>query len=178
MNLAGRLILVIDDDLGVLENLVFGLRLQGFRVLSAVDGELGLEVALQSRPDCIVLDVKMRYVSGHHVARLLRGDQATQDIPIVMLSALKQDFELAAGEASGADFYLVKPVALSVLASTIHQAIGRSQTERDQLIAELAKKRLDGFRHQGGDTWHPGGQRYQDERDWPPRHELPRPPWG
>lgn len=173
-------LLVIDDDPGILANLAFGLRLEGYRVLTASNGEDGLVQAFEQQPDCIVLDVKMGSFSGHHVARAIRGDPKTQAIPLVMLSALKQAKEVFAGQASGADYYLVKPVSIAELIHTIKRAIATSQAERGERLANLAGQ-SGPFLDQGGWPWDerseydqgdlPGGQ------GWPPRRDGPRFPW-
>lgn len=133
-------ILLVDDNIGLLDNMRVCLELRGYRVMTATDGIEGLERVVESKPDCVVLDVKMAQMNGHQLARALRGDQETAAMPIVMLSALQQEKEVFAGQASGADYYLVKPVGMRELVETIHQAIATSQEQRGQRLRDLAQQ--------------------------------------
>ncbi len=134
-------VLVIDDNVELLEVLAEGLELAGpFVVITASDGLQGLEQCLTMRPDCVVIDVKMPHLNGYQLVRALRGDAETADIPLILLTALAQDYERFAGMAAGTDRYLVKPVTPRELAAVIREVIALSAQERQheyqQLVAE------------------------------------------
>jgi DNA-binding response OmpR family regulator len=124
-------VLVIDDDPALLTAITRGLDLiGGFDVHTAKDGASGLDQFFSTRPDCVVVDVRMPGVNGYQFVRALRGDRATAETPIVILSALVQDHEQLAGMLSGADAYLIKPVKIVDLVEAIDRAVSLSDEER------------------------------------------------
>ncbi len=109
---SGR-VLVVDDDAAILRSLGRGLRLNGYTVALAEDGESALARLAEQRADVIVLDVSMPGLSGTEVCRRLRS--GGDDVPVLMLSALDEVADRVAGLQAGADDYLVKPFALQEL---------------------------------------------------------------
>jgi CheY-like chemotaxis protein len=139
MDAAPTLVLLIDDNAGLLELLSRALtHLGGFHVLQAENGVRGLDQALTEHPDCIVVDIIMPGLDGYQLVRALRGDPDTADIPVVMLTALAQDYHRLAGFLSGTDQYLVKPVKPQDLVTSIQQAIVLSREERASRLLALA----------------------------------------
>lgn len=134
------LVLLVEDDVDLRELLAKALPYFGaFNVVTASNGDEGLEMACTLFPDCIVLDVKMPGLNGLEVARVLRGDNATSAIPIVILSAMSQDFDVFSGIASGADRYLLKPTKPQDLAKTIIEAMNIAKNDRIQHFQEFAQ---------------------------------------
>lgn len=80
-------VLVVDDEAHILQVLSFKLRKAGLEVLTAVDGEEGLEAATHERPDLIITDFQMPYMTGLELCRALADNEATRDIPVLMLTA-------------------------------------------------------------------------------------------
>ncbi|MER6298902.1 response regulator transcription factor [Kitasatospora sp. NPDC001539] len=119
---AGR-VLVVDDDAAIRRTLERGLRLSGFAVALAEDGESALARLAAAVTDVLVLDVSMPGISGAEVCRTLRtrGD----DIPVLMLSALDEPADRVAGLQAGADDYLVKPFALEELVLRLRALLRR-----------------------------------------------------
>jgi DNA-binding response OmpR family regulator len=105
----GSSIVVADDDADIRGLIVFTLERRGYVVYPAASGDVALELARSVAPQLVVLDVMMPGLTGLEVARELRADSATAGIPILILSAQGQAAEIAAGLASGACEYLVKP---------------------------------------------------------------------
>jgi len=135
-----RRVLVIDDDPGLLTAISEGLDLVGgFEVMTATDGISGVEDFFVMRPDCVVVDVRMPGLNGYQLVRALRGDPATAQTPIVVLSALVQDDEQLAGILTGADAYMIKPVRLVDLVQAIDRAVNLTSEER----LHLSKRLLD-----------------------------------
>jgi DNA-binding response OmpR family regulator len=83
---AGGTILIVDDDEGVTTTFARMLRLEGFEVRTAVNGEMGLREAEASRPDAIILDLRMPLVDGLRFLRLLRADTTRRDIPVAIVT--------------------------------------------------------------------------------------------
>ncbi|WP_051710587.1 response regulator transcription factor [Streptomyces sp. NRRL S-350] len=139
---AGR-VLVVDDDAAIRRTLERGLRLSGFAVALAEDGETALARLLPAAPDAappptapdvLVLDVSMPGLSGAEVCRALRarGD----DLPVLMLSALDEPADRVAGLQAGADDYLVKPFALEELVLRLRALLRRRPPQpADRVLA-------------------------------------------
>jgi DNA-binding response OmpR family regulator len=102
-------ILVVDDDPLIRTLVEHKLRLRGFDVVSAESGEDGLKQVAVKRPDLIVLDAMMPELDGFEVLRRLKEDAATATIPVIMLTARKQESDIVSALSSGARDYLVKP---------------------------------------------------------------------
>ncbi len=134
-------VLIIDDNVELLEVLSEGLELAGpFTVITASDGAQGLESCLMYHPDCLVIDVKMPQLNGFQLVRALRGDQETADIPLILLTALAQDYERFAGLAAGTDRYVIKPVTPRELAAVIRDVITLSSQERQSHFQQLVEE--------------------------------------
>ncbi len=144
-------VLIIDDDPDLIALLTRGLQVVGhYEVVAATDGAQGLEQVFEARPDCVVVDVRMPGLNGYQFVRALRGDPETASIPIVIVSALIQDYQQLAGMLTGADAYLTKPVRLADLVKTIEQAIRTSDEERQQRAARYAHGWGEGAEDGGG----------------------------
>ncbi len=101
-------VLVVDDDPVIVDLLRVNFEMEGYKVISAGDGEEGLALARQEHPDVIVLDVMMPRLDGLGMARRLREDPDGRSTPILLLSAKAQASDIAAGMAV-ADGYVTKP---------------------------------------------------------------------
>ena len=99
---------MVDDDPVIVKLLQVNFEMEGYQVITAGDGEEGLQRARESRPDVMLLDVMMPKINGLQVAATLKGDDATAKIPIVLLSAKAQAADVQAGRAV-ADEYITKP---------------------------------------------------------------------
>jgi CheY-like chemotaxis protein len=102
-------VLVVEDDNVIRHLIVLNLELEGFDVLSAVDGQDALDKVLAVQPDVITLDVSMPRLDGWTTAAILRSNPLTAAIRIVLLTARAQDAEVQRGERLGVDAYLTKP---------------------------------------------------------------------
>ena len=101
-------VLVVDDDPVIVKLLQVNFEMEGYRVITATDGEQGVRRARDEHPDAVILDVMMPGTDGLEVARRLRADPATCALPIVLLSAKAQTSDILAGEEV-ADEYITKP---------------------------------------------------------------------
>lgn len=126
-----RRVLVVDDDSNLIALISDGLELLGgYHVSVARDGASGLERFYEVRPDCVVVDVRMPGLNGFQFVRALRGDPETAQTPIVVLSAMAQDRDEAAGLLSGADAYLFKPARMADLVDALERAIQLTDEQR------------------------------------------------
>lgn len=125
-------VLVVDDDRRLLDMLRRTLTYEGYRVLTAADGEAALAQAATQRPDVVVLDWLMPGLDGIDVAQRLR---AAEDTPILMLTARDAVEDRVVGLDSGADDYLVKPFAPAELLARIRALLRRSGEDRDKPLS-------------------------------------------
>ncbi|NQT30470.1 MAG: response regulator [Candidatus Saganbacteria bacterium] len=116
-------ILVVDDEKDVVQLLSFRLEKEGFEVISAYNGSDGLAKAQNEKPDLILLDIMLPIMSGYEVCRLLKFNSATQDIPIILLSAKAGDEDKAVGKEVGADMYISKPFEPDILLQKIKELL-------------------------------------------------------
>ena len=110
-------ILIVEDDpfsMKLYRDLITS---RGYQILSATDGETGLDLAREHHPDLILLDVRLPALSGIEVARMLKSDERTSDIPILVISSWP--ITERAARANGGDAFLAKPVSISALWNTI-----------------------------------------------------------
>lgn len=113
-------ILVIEDDRFLRKAAEAALRRQGYSVLTAPDGETGLQVARAEHPDLVLLDLIMPGMQGFEVLKLLKQDASTMPIPVIILSNLGQDSDVKAALEAGAVDYLVKAnLALEMLVERV-----------------------------------------------------------
>ena len=119
-------ILVIDDDLDTLRLVGLMLQRQGYQISAATNGQQGLEKALEEKPNLILLDIMMPDMDGYEVARRLRKNPITINIPILMFTAKTQLDDKVAGFEVGADDYLTKPTHPSELQSHVKALLARS----------------------------------------------------
>jgi CheY-like chemotaxis protein len=130
MNAESKRLLVVDDDPSMRESLEELLRNQGYRVLTAPDGEEGLRVVHDESPDLVILDVAMPGLDGFHVATLLKKDPILRQIPIVLYSGcVGESFALRAYEIQ-VDYFLPKTVNVRSILTAIRDLLGTKQDAR------------------------------------------------
>jgi DNA-binding response OmpR family regulator len=115
-------VLVVDDDELLVELVTFTLESHGHEVMTAEDGIEGIELAAREAPDIIVLDGTMPGADGLDVLRQIRR-MAGNRLPVIMLSARKQERDVVGGLAEGADDYLIKPFMPEELAERIGKVL-------------------------------------------------------
>ena len=133
-------ILVVEDDATLLDTLEYNLRREGYSVVTADDGLLGLEIARQERPDLIVLDVLLPNLDGFEVCRILRREMA---VPILMLTARTDEIDKVVGLEMGADDYLTKPFSMRELLARIKALLRRVRLIRDEFAVGDEAPRAD-----------------------------------
>jgi DNA-binding response OmpR family regulator len=112
-------ILIVDDEADLVETIRFSLELEGYNVLVATNGEEGLNVARQEKPDLILLDLMLPKLDGYKVCRLLKFDERYKSIPILMLTAKTQEKDKILGKETGANEYITKPFDMDELMAKI-----------------------------------------------------------
>ncbi len=125
--MAGKRVLVVDDDVKTVELVKLYLNRDGYRVLTAYDGIEALRLARESHPDLIVLDLMLPGIDGLQVCRTLRDES---DIPIIMLTARTTAQDRLTGLDLGADDYVTKPFSPRELAARVRAVLRRLPGER------------------------------------------------
>ncbi|MCK5564346.1 MAG: response regulator [Planctomycetes bacterium] len=116
-------ILVIDDDARIRLALEYNLKMDGFDIYQAKDGEEGYRIALKKSPDLILLDWMMPEMDGMETLRMLKGHYETRDIPVFMLTAKDTIGDIDEAMALGADDYMTKPFVVSRLGNIIRKKL-------------------------------------------------------
>lgn len=125
--MAGKKVLVVDDDVKTVELVKLYLNRDGYRVLTAYDGTEALRLAREGHPDLIVLDLMLPGIDGLEICRTLRGES---DVPIIMLTAKTTDQDKLIGLDLGADDYVTKPFSPRELAARVRVVLRRLPGER------------------------------------------------
>jgi two-component system alkaline phosphatase synthesis response regulator PhoP len=125
-------ILVVDDEIYIVHILDFSLGMEGYEVVTALDGEQAVERALAEKPDLIVLDIMMPKLDGYETCRILKREEATRDIPVILLSAKGRNIDQKIGFEVGADDYITKPFSPRKLVERINTILGQGDTQQMQ----------------------------------------------
>ena len=123
-------VLIIEDDSTMLRGLKDNFAYAGHNVITAADGETGLNTTLDARPDLIILDIMLPKINGYEICRLIRKEKL--DMPIIMLTAKGEESDIILGLNLGADDYVTKPFSIKeLLARATAFLRRRRQTEQD-----------------------------------------------
>jgi two-component system KDP operon response regulator KdpE len=127
------MVLAVDDEAGILRLLKLELAEQGFRVITATNGEEALQLAEEQRPDIVLLDIIMPELTGPEVLRKLRE---RWPVPVIFVTARDSEADKVRGLEFGADDYIVKPFSPDELAARIRAVLRRSigMQETDQVV--------------------------------------------
>jgi DNA-binding response OmpR family regulator len=112
-------ILIVDDEPNLVKMCEARLKASGYEVLTAFDGQQGLDKVKEEKPDLIILDHMMPNLDGFEVCRILKASDEYKDIPIVMLTASGQASEIETGLKKGVAAYITKPFKSEVLLSIV-----------------------------------------------------------
>ncbi len=121
-----KLILVIEDEAAIADILKFNLTKSGYKVINAYDGEEGYNLAIEEKPDLILLDVMLPKMDGFEVCKKIREKQPT---PIIMLTARDEEVDKIVGLELGADDYMTKPYSMRELVARIKANLRRNTPE-------------------------------------------------
>jgi len=119
-------IVIAEDEPSILESLDFILRRAGWTINTVTDGDAALEAVRRLKPRVLVLDVMLPKRSGFDVLKQLRADVATQNVPILILTAKGQLQDRRIAEEFGADVFVSKPYANAEVVDAVRQLLGRN----------------------------------------------------
>lgn len=123
-------ILVVDDEIYIVHILDFSLGMEGYEVVTALDGEQALAKVKTEGPDLIVLDIMMPKLDGYETCKILKADPETKRIPVILLSAKGRNVDQQMGFQVGADDYITKPFSPRKLVERINVILGQPTAQQ------------------------------------------------
>lgn len=139
----GQRILIVEDEEAIVEVVSQTLRRHGYETASAADGDSALEMAFSLRPDLVILDLMLPKMDGWEVCRRLKADRQTASVPVLMLTARREERDVVEGLEIGADDYMKKPFSLAELAARVKALLRRSDTGEGGRIVEDGDLRIE-----------------------------------
>ncbi|OGF24512.1 hypothetical protein A3H66_01135 [Candidatus Falkowbacteria bacterium RIFCSPLOWO2_02_FULL_45_21] len=142
-------ILVVDDEKDLSALVSLHMKMAGFEVLTANNGEKALDLSREEKPDLIILDLMLPKIDGWQVCEQLRQNAATKDIPVIMLTARTQIEDKLKGFEAGADDYVTKPFSPRELVARVKRVLARAEAEPSlpkRLIKGKTEINLDDFK--------------------------------
>lgn len=139
----GQRILIVEDEKAIVEVVSRTLRRHGYETASAADGDSALEMAFSLRPDLVILDLMLPKMDGWEVCRRLKADRQTASVPVLMLTARREERDVVEGLEIGADDYMKKPFSLSELAARVKALLRRSDPGEGGRIVEDGDLRIE-----------------------------------
>jgi two-component system phosphate regulon response regulator PhoB len=144
-------VLVVDDEKDLVELITYNLGRNGYDHLSAYNGGDALEIAQRDQPDLIILDLMLPGLDGTEVARRLKSDSRTAQIPIIMLTAKSEETDEVVGLTIGADDYITKPFSVKVLLARLNGVLRRTENQapvEENGILKAGPLSIDSSRHE------------------------------
>lgn len=142
-------ILIVEDEAALVELLTYNLEKAGFQTTVARDGEEAMLAVAEDKPDLVLLDWMLPYVSGIEICRRLRRNPETRDLPVILLTARGEEGDRIRGLESGADDYVVKPFSPSELIARVRAVMRRTRPAFDKdtltyadIVMDLASHRV------------------------------------
>ncbi len=121
--MAKKKILIIEDEKGIAEDIAVRLEVEGFQVVNAYDGKMGVDNAREQNPDLILLDVLLPKIDGFEVCKILKSSPKTEKIPILMLTSLSAVGDVEKAFDAGVNDYLTKPFEYDRLLKKIRKLL-------------------------------------------------------
>jgi DNA-binding response OmpR family regulator len=134
-------VLLVEDDAAILRGLEMNLRVDGYRVLTAMDGAAALRAFAAARPDLVILDLGLPSVDGLDVVRAIRAQD--QDVPVLILSARHGESDKVLGLSIGADDYVTKPFALAELLARVRGLLRRRRRLATPQVLRFGRVEMD-----------------------------------
>ncbi len=145
--MSGKTILIVDDEAPIREMIAMALEMAGYQCLEAADAKQAHSLVVDSRPDLILLDWMLPDISGIELARRLKRDQLTAEIPIIMLTAKGEEDHKIQGLETGADDYITKPFSPRELVARLKAVLRRTQGMDEQSPIVVKGLELDPVSH-------------------------------
>src|SRR5438552_1590076 len=145
---SGKVVLIVEDERDVVDLLALNLRKAGFSISMAMDGAAGLQKARSEKPAFIILDLMLPKMPGLEVCKILKGDPATRQIPIMMLTAKAEEIDRVVGLEFGADDYVTKPFSPREMILRIKAILRRAEGPAEDESLSAGSIAIDPARHE------------------------------
>ena len=143
-----KVVLIVEDERDVVDLLALNLRKAGFAISTAMDGAAGLQKARSEKPAFIILDLMLPKMPGLEVCKILKGDPATRQIPIMMLTAKAEEIDRVVGLEFGADDYVTKPFSPREMILRIKAILRRAEGPAEDESLSAGSIVIDPARHE------------------------------
>jgi len=127
-------ILVVDDEVYIVHILDFSLGMEGYEVVTALDGEEALAKAAEHKPDLVVLDIMMPKMDGYETCKRLKAHESTRAIPVILLSAKGRNVDQKLGFEVGAEEYITKPFSPRKLVERINSILNNGAQPQQEAV--------------------------------------------
>lgn len=145
--MSDRTILIVDDEQAIRDMIAAALEMAGYVTIEAADGQAALQIVIDQRPDLILLDWMLSNQSGIDLARRLKRDPVTAEIPIIMLTAKGEEDHKVKGLEAGADDYITKPFSPRELVARLKAVLRRATPAGIDQSIDIHGLRLDPMSH-------------------------------
>ncbi len=130
--MANETILIVEDDPAMLRGLKDNFEYEGYNVVTACEGEKGLDTALNLKPELILLDLMLPGINGYEICRLIRAEEL--NMPIIMLTAKSQESDIVLGLNIGANDYVTKPFSIKELLARVNAMLRTARSPAAQVF--------------------------------------------
>ena len=145
--MSGKTVLIVDDEEAIREMIVIALEMAGYQCLEAGDARQGHSIVVDQKPDLILLDWMLPDISGIELARRLKRDELTREVPIIMLTAKGEEDHKIKGLETGADDYITKPFSTRELVARLKAVLRRIGGNEEHAPIVVKGLRLDPVSH-------------------------------
>lgn len=146
--MAGEKILVVDDEEHILELIKFNLENNGYKVISADNGNDALKLARNEVPQLVLLDLMLPGLDGYDVCREIRKDSSISSMPVIMTTAKSEELDKILGLELGADDYITKPFSVRELVARVKAVLRRTKTQYGDKVYKIGEISVDFQKHE------------------------------
>ena len=145
--MAKETVLLIEDEKNISELVKYNLEQEGFRVLTSTRGDTGLEQARKNNPSLVLLDLMLPEIDGIEICKILKQNERTASIPIIMLTAKSQEADKVLGLELGADDYITKPFSPRELVARVKAVLRRGHEKQKTKVLKGGDLEVDIDKH-------------------------------
>ena len=148
--MSSQSVLVVEDEEDIMEVIRFNLEKEGYEVYQALSGEKALQVIENNLPSLVLLDLMLPGINGLDLCRILKQNDRTKAIPVIMLTAKSEDADIVAGLEMGAEDYITKPFSPRVLLARVRTVLRRRESgvKDDSSVIQVEGMQIHPGRHE------------------------------